>query len=602
MRRRSDPSRRSRRKTPSRYFCRRELVFSGNEVYYQRNFIQRQDIGNMLKWMRLKNLALVDRADLEFGPGFNVITGETGAGKSVIMGGVGLLLGGRADKSAIRIGTDRCEVSGEFVLDKNSAPRVGAILEEAGIEPDSMESLLVRRVITASSSRNFINESPVTLQILHRIGELLVDIHGANGSHQLLKNRTQLETLDRFGKLDAELARVRAAWKVLADLRAEKKAFMETMPSAEETARFRRDAAEIEKAAPAPGEDAELEARHSIAAHSKSIIEITLSAANALSECEDSLADRAGQVRRMLGDLEKFDPDHAEQFIAEMEEITARIVSLSGDLAGHASDVEIDEGEFMAMEERMRVLQTLKRRYGPALDDVIAHLSFLRSKIDAYDNSEAIRAQFERKERELQKRLHEACSTLSAARKKAGAAIAKAIAAELKKLGFKRSGFDVAFSETEESGDGADRVEFLFTANPGVPLMPLREVASSGELSRVMLAVKTILAEADSIPILIFDEIDANIGGETASRVGQEIAALADRKQILCISHLAQVAARADRHYCVVKHTEGDRTFSESRLLNDRERAAEIARMLGGGDSALVHARSILRNLRATRD
>ena len=509
----------------------------------------------MLKWMRLKNLALVDKADMEFGPGFNVITGETGAGKSVIMGGVGLLLGGRADKSAIRIGTDRCEVSGEFVFDKNSAPRVGAILEEAGIEPDSMESLLVRRVITASSSRNFINESPVTLQILHRIGELLVDIHGANGSHQLLKNRTQLETLDRFGKLDAELARV----------------------------------------APAPGEDAELEARHSIAAHSKSIIEITLSAANALSECEDSLADRAGQVRRMLGDLEKFDPDHAEQFIAEMEEITARIVSLSGDLAGHASDVEIDEGEFMAMEERMRVLQTLKRRYGPALDDVIAHLSFLRSKIDAYDNSEAIRAQFERKERELQKRLHEACSTLSAARKKAGAAIAKAIAAELKKLGFKRSGFDVAFSETEESGDGADRVEFLFTANPGVPLMPLREVASSGELSRVMLAVKTVLAEADSIPILIFDEIDANIGGETASRVGQEIAALADRKQILCISHLPQVACCASVHFMVSKESAADVTTTSVSRLDTKSRIGEIARMLGGGELAEKHAAAMLR-------
>ena len=549
----------------------------------------------MLKWMRLKNLALVDRADLEFGPGFNVITGETGAGKSVIMGGVGLLLGGRADKSAIRIGTDRCEVSGEFSLDKNSAPRVGAILEEAGIEPDSLESLLVRRVITASSSRNFINESPVTLQILHRIGELLVDIHGANGSHQLLKNRTQLETLDRFGKLDAELAQVRAAWKVLADLRAEKKAFMETMPSAEETARFRRDAAEIEKAAPVPGEDAELEARHSIAAHSKSIIEIALSAANALSECEDSLADRAGQVRRMLGDLEKFDPDHAEQFIAEMEEITERIVSLSGDLAGHASDVEIDEGEFLAMEERMRILQTLKRRYGPALDDVIRHLSFLRSKIDAYDNSEAIRAQFERKERELQKRLHEACSTLSAARKKAGTAIAKAIAAELKKLGFKRSGFDVAFSETEESGDGADRVEFLFTANPGVPLMPLREVASSGELSRVMLAVKTVLAEADSIPILIFDEIDANIGGETASRVGQEIAALADSKQILCISHLPQVACNAAVHFMVSKESAADVTTTSVSRLDTESRIGEIARMLGGGELAEKHAAAMLR-------
>ena len=284
----------------------------------------------MLKWMRLKNLALVDKADMEFGPGFNVITGETGAGKSVIMGGVGLLLGGRADKSAIRIGTDRCEVSGEFFVGDGSASRVKAILDEAGIESDPAGNLLVRRVITASSSRNFVNESPVTLQILHRIGEVLVDIHGASENHQLLKNQNQLDMLDRFGRLDAELAEVRAVWSELAKLRQEKKSFAESMPSAEETARFRRDAAEIEKAAPVSGEDEELEARHTVAAHSKSIIEVALTAANALSECEDSLADRVGQVRRMLGDLEKFDPDHAEQFIRAIEEISAQVMSLSG--------------------------------------------------------------------------------------------------------------------------------------------------------------------------------------------------------------------------------------------------------------------------------
>ena len=548
----------------------------------------------MLKWMRLKNLALVDRADMEFGPGFNVITGETGAGKSVIMGGVGLLLGDRADKSAIRIGADRCEVAGEFFLDKNSAPRVKAILDEAEIESDPGGNLLIRRVITASSSRNFVNESPVTLQILHRIGEIMVDIHGASGSQQLLKNRNQMEMLDRFGKLDGQLAQVRVIWEELAELRRKKKSFADSMPSPEETVRYRREAAEIERAAPVSGEDAELESKHSIAAHSKSIIEIALSAANALSECEDSMADRAGQIRRMLGDLEKFDPEHAGQFLSEMEEISARIISLSGDLAGHASDVEIDEGEFMAMEERLRVLQTLKRRYGPSLDDVLAHLAFLHSKIDAYDNSESIRADFEKKEHDLLITLKSACAGLSAARKKAAAAIAAAIAAELKKLGFKRSAFDVAFSDAEPGPDGADHLEFLFTANPGVPLMPLRDVASSGELSRVMLAVKTVLAEADAVPILIFDEIDANIGGETASRVGREIAALAKRKQILCISHLPQVACNAAVHFMVSKESAADVTTTTVRKLDESSRIREIARMLGGGEIAEKHAEAML--------
>ena len=549
----------------------------------------------MLKWMRLKNLALVDKADMEFGPGFNVITGETGAGKSVIMGGVGLLLGGRADKSAIRIGTDRCEVSGEFFVGDGSASRVKAILDEAGIESDPAGNLLVRRVITASSSRNFVNESPVTLQILHRIGEVLVDIHGASENHQLLKNQNQLDMLDRFGRLDAELAEVRAIWSELAKLRQEKKSFAESMPSAEETARFRRDAAEIEKAAPVSGEDEELEARHTVAAHSKSIIEVALTAANALSECEDSLADRVGQVRRMLGDLEKFDPDHAEQFIRAIEEISAQVMSLSNDLTDHASEVDIDEGEFMAMEERLRVLQTMKRRYGPTLDDVLAHLAFLQSKIEAYDNSEVIRENFGKREKELLSRLTAACARLSAARKKAGKALAKQIGSELKKLGFKRSDFEVVVMDAAPGADGADRIEFMFTANPGVPLMPLREVASSGELSRVMLAAKTVLAEADSIPILIFDEIDANIGGETASRVGQEIAALAENKQILCISHLPQVACNASVHFMVSKESAADVTTTHIRRLDKASRINEISRMLGGGEIAHEHAEAMLK-------
>ena len=545
--------------------------------------------------MRLKNLALVDKADMEFGPGFNVITGETGAGKSVIMGGVGLLLGGRADKSAIRIGTDRCEVSGEFFVGDGSASRVKAILDEAGIESDPAGNLLVRRVITASSSRNFVNESPVTLQILHRIGEVLVDIHGASENHQLLKNQNQLDMLDRFGRLDAELAEVRVVWSELAKLRQEKKSFAESMPSAEETARFRRDAAEIEKAAPVSGEDEELEARHTVAAHSKSIIEVALTAANALSECEDSLADRVGQVRRMLGDLEKFDPDHAEQFIRAIEEISAQVMSLSNDLTDHASEVDIDEGEFMAMEERLRVLQTMKRRYGPTLDDVLAHLAFLQSKIEAYDNSEVIRENFGKREKELLSRLTAACARLSAARKKAGKALAKQIGSELKKLGFKRSDFEVVVMDAAPGADGADRIEFMFTANPGVPLMPLREVASSGELSRVMLAAKTVLAEADSIPILIFDEIDANIGGETASRIGQEIAALAENKQILCISHLPQVACNASVHFMVSKESAADVTTTHIRRLDKASRINEISRMLGGGEIAHEHAEAMLK-------
>ncbi|MBQ9336494.1 MAG: DNA repair protein RecN [Lentisphaeria bacterium] len=548
----------------------------------------------MLKWMHIENLALVESADMEFGPGFNVISGETGAGKSVIMGGVGLLLGERADKSMIRIGASRCEISGEFRPGEHSAAALLPLLEEAGIAVREDNSLLVRRVITASSSRNFLNDSPVTLQILHSIGERLVDIHGANENQHLLKVRNQLDMLDHFGRHGTELAETRRIWQALSSLRHEREQFAASMPSAEETARFRRDAAEIEKAAPEPGEDDALAEKHALAAHSRTLIELAMSAANALSECEDSIQDRIGTVRRLLADMEKCDPNGAGKFLLALDQTASAVSDLSGSLSDYAAEVEIDEGAFQAMEERLHVLQTLKRRYGPTLEDVLKHLEHLRERIDAYDNAEQRRQDFDRREKELRAELDRACAALSEKRKSAGGVIARKTAAELRKLGFKKAEFAVDLSEAEPGADGADKVEFMFSANPGVPAMPLRDVASSGELSRVMLALKTVLAEADLIPILIFDEIDANIGGETATKVAGEIAQLAANKQILCISHLAQIASRASVQFNVSKESQGEATFTHIRRLDHDGRVQEIARMLGGGDAAAKLAGKML--------
>ena len=548
----------------------------------------------MLKWMHIENLALVERADMEFGPGFNVISGETGAGKSVIMGGVGLLLGERADKSMIRIGAARCEISGEFLLNDRSGAALLPLLEEAGIAAREDRTLLVRRVITPASSRNFLNDSPVTLQILHRIGELLVDIHGANENQHLMKVRNQLTMLDHFGRHECELAETRRIWMELSSLQHEREEFSASMPSAEETARFRRDAAEIEKAAPEIGEDDSLAEKHALAAHSRTLIELAFSASNALSESEDSIQDRLGSVRRLLSDMEKCDPNGAARFLQGLDEASDAISSLSASLSDYADEVEIDEAEFQAMEERLHVLQTLKRRYGPTLDDVLKHLDFLRNRIDAYDNAEQRRLDFDRREKELRTELERACALLSKKRRAAGAAIAGKTAAELSKLGFRKSEFAVNLFPAEPGPDGADRVEFMFSANPGVPVMPLRDVASSGELSRVMLALKTVLAEADLIPILIFDEIDANIGGETATKVADEIAVLAAGKQILCISHLPQIASRANTHFNVSKESQGEVTHTFIRQLDHSGRIREIARMLGGGAEAAKLASKML--------
>ncbi|MBR2365464.1 MAG: DNA repair protein RecN [Lentisphaeria bacterium] len=548
----------------------------------------------MLKWMRVKNLALVAFGEMEFGSSFNVVTGETGAGKSVIMSAVGLLLGARADKTFIRIGEERCEVSGEFFPDSAALEALKDILEEGCISLSEDGSLLVRRIITPSSSRNIINDSPVSLQTLRKIGSLLVDSHSAHESRYLFDPAVQKNMVDRFGHHEEELAAVRSLWDELAAIRRAKEAFAATLPSAEEHFRLKRDAEEISNAAVRSGEDEELEEKHLLASNAKSIIETALYCADSLSECDDSIADRIGQIRRTLSDLEKFDPVHGAKFLSAIEEISALVNDLSSDLSAHADNVEMDEGEFRAMEERLGVLQTMKRRYGPTLEDVLAHYQAISEKIDAYENAEEKRQKFLQKEKETEHLLMEKCAVLTEARKKAASGIADAVTAELKKLGFLRSAFAVELAAASPSADGADKVEFLFSANPGVPPMPLRDVASSGETSRVMLAVKTVLADADNIPILIFDEIDANIGGETAICVGRQIGSLAKKKQILCISHLPQVASFAGTHFMVTKQTDGEKTISNVTKLEGKARNQEIARMLGGGKEALTHASAML--------
>lgn len=297
----------------------------------------------------------------------------------------------------------------------------------------------------------------------------------------------------------------------------------------------------------------------------------------------------------MLLDLERVDPESGPLFLEQLEEISEKLSSLSSALASRAAEVDIDEAEFQAMEERMRVLQTLKRRYGPGLDDVLAHLEELEKRIGLYDDAAVLREKFERREKDAFELWRQAAAELSARRREAAKKLIRALSTETSKLGFLRAEFDISFDEAPGGPGGTDRIEILFSANPGTPLRPLRDTASSGEIARVMLAVKTVLAEADTIPILIFDEIDANIGGETAARVGAELAKLGKHKQVVCISHLAQAARCAETHFLVSKTPEDGTARTRIRRLEPQERITEIARMLGGGKAALEHARELLK-------
>ena len=550
----------------------------------------------MLNWLSVQNLAIVEEAEIEFGPSFNVITGETGAGKSVIMGALGLLLGNRADKSAIRTGADHCEISAGFTLAPGALPKLRAFLEEnALVSADEPDSILVRRVITHSSSRNFVNGSAVNLNVLRAIASAMVDVHAANENAAILDPANQLDVLDRFAGLQKELTAVRQCWDDLAAVRREKDAFAASLPSPEEAARLRRDCEEIERADVHAGEDDELTARHDLAANSRSVIELASQVCGGLTDGEDSISQRFAECRRILRGLERIEPTKAEEFLNALDGAKEAVDDLSSELASFASEVEIDEQEFQEMEERMRLLQTLKRRYGPTLDDVLAHLDRVRERVAAFDDAELRRKEFEKREAEAYRKYQAAAASLSEKRKAAAGKLEDALSKETRKLGFLKAAYQLEFSAAKEGPLGTDAVTFLFSANPGVPMIPLRDVASSGEVARVMLAVKTVLAAVDEIPILVFDEIDANIGGETACRVGEELALLGRYKQIISISHLAQVAVCADTHFRVAKHVVDGRTLSGIRRLDDAARVKEIARMLGGGESASAHAEDMLK-------
>ena len=550
----------------------------------------------MLNWLSVHNLAIVEEAEIEFGPAFNVITGETGAGKSVIMGALGLLLGNRADKSAIRTGADHCEISAEFTLAPGALPKLRAFLaENALVQADEPDGILVRRVITHSSSRNFVNGSAVNLNVLRTIASAMVDVHAANENAAILDPGNQLDVLDRFAGLQGELAVVRESWEDLVAVRREKDDFASSLPSPEEAARLRRDCEEIEHADIHSGEDEELTTRHDLAANSRSVIELASQVCGGLTDGEDSISQRIADCRRILRGLERFDPGKAETFLNALDGAKETLDELSSDLASFASEVEIDEQEFQEMEERMRLLQTLKRRYGPTLDNVLTHLERVRDRVAAFDDAELRRREFEKREAEVHQAYHEAAAVLREKRMAAAGKLEQALSKETHKLGFLKASYRIEFSEAKEGSLGMDAVTFLFSANPGVPMIPLRDVASSGEVARVMLAVKTVLAAVDEIPVLVFDEIDANIGGETACRVGEELALLGRFKQIISISHLAQVAVCADTHLRVAKHVVDGRTLSGIRKLDDTARVKEVARMLGGGESASAHAEDMLK-------
>jgi DNA repair protein RecN (Recombination protein N) len=557
----------------------------------------------MLTVLRIKNLALVADLTLELQPGSNVITGETGAGKSILIGALNLALGERADRTLIREGCDGCMVEAVFDVRRLKAP-LKSFLEENGLEPCDDGHLVLKRSFTRSGAgRQFVNGSPATLSALAGIGEWLVDIHGPHEHQSLLHPSKQLAILDAFGGLEKEREAFAARVRQRSGLEAEKAALVvDEAAYAQQLDLLRFQTREIAAAGIQLGEDSRVEQEYQRAGNAAKLLQLGRAALDLLGESENSLMTQAGLIGRTLQELHRLDSG-AAPILALQGQAASELRELQAALSRYVDKVDLDPESLRQLEERLNLIQSLKRKYGRGLDEVIAFGAAAEQKLKNLEQRDAELARINAGLREIDAELGRAGRELSSKRRKVIPQLSRAVGKQLTDLGFKQGVFDVALESESELANfksqiplsGLDRIEFQFAPNPGEPARPLRAIASSGELARVMLALKTVLAAEDDIPVLVFDEVDANVGGETANAVAEKIRQLSAGRQVLCITHLPQVAAAASAHYAVLKQVQAGRTVSEVRSLDRRERVIELSRMLGGQtEAARRHAEALL--------
>jgi DNA repair protein RecN (Recombination protein N) len=548
----------------------------------------------VLSLLRIKNLALVEELEWQIAPGFIAVTGETGAGKSIIIGALQLLLGERADKSLIRTGADACTVEAVFTGD--DLQKLNALLEETGVEPSGDELIIKRTFSATGSNRQFINGSPTTLVVLKSLGDELVDLHGPHDHQSLLSPEKQLALLDGFARTQEALAEYQKHFMHLQGLVAEHSAL-----NTAETAReqeldlLRHQVNEINAAKLEAGEEDQIQARYRLASNSQRLIELASGISQRLAEADDSVLAQLAETQRLLRELEKIDKSVA-QFVAGHETAVVELSEIARSLSDYAEKLDLDPAQLAALEQRVSLFETLKRKYGASIAEVIefgARAAERMRKIEGRDAElERLTAEIE----EARASLNRCGEALRKLRAKAAPRLSDNVRRNLRDLGFRQSEFEAKLAPLEEPRvTGFDAVELLFSPNPGEPLKPLRSIASSGEISRLMLAIKSALAAHDAIPLLIFDEIDANVGGEIAHAVGAKMRTLAGEHQVICITHLPQVAATASSHFVVTKEVMRGRTHSQLHEVSGKARREEIARMLGGkSESALQLAGNLL--------
>ena len=537
----------------------------------------------------------MEELEWQIAPGFVAVTGETGAGKSIIIGALQLLLGERADKSLIRTGADLCAVEAAF--SGNDLQKLNPRLIEAGIEPCEGDLIIKRTLSGIGANRQFINGSPTTLSILKNLGDELVDLHGPHDHQSLFSSDKQLGLLDSFARAEEQVAEYRKHYRQLQTLLAEH-AVLNTVETAreQELDLLRHQINEISSANLVADEEEEIELRYKLASNSKRLIELASTIANKLSEADGSVLSQLAETQRLLRELEKID-DSISRFSSAHAAAVIELSEIARSLSEYAEKLDLDPAQLSALEQRVSLFETLKRKYGGSIPEVIA---FGERAAERMRRIEGRDAELERLAGEIETtraNLNRDGQALRKLRTKAAPKLSETIRRNLRDLGFRQSEFEAKlFALDEPRPNGFDSVELLFSPNPGEPLKPLRTIASSGEISRLMLAIKSALAAHDAIPLLVFDEIDTNVGGEIAHAVGAKMQNLGRDHQVICITHLPQVAATASSHFVVTKEVVRGRTFSSLREVSGKTRNEEIARMLGGKtESALQLAATLLK-------
>ncbi len=550
----------------------------------------------MLVTLRIQNFALIETVEIDFQEGFNALTGETGAGKSILIGALNLALGARASGDVLRAGADKVQIDAIFQL---AAPgtRLQALLEQHELAGDSDELHLSRTIAKDGRSRGYINGALVPIAVLSAIGDELVDIHGQHDHQSLLKSERQMELLDAFGGTEADTASMREAVATYRALEQE----IATLESDDrdrsrqmDFLRFEVD--EIDGAGLTPGEDVELKARINLITNAETIIEAAQTIYGLLFEGEDGAAiDQLTRAARHLDELVALD-ERFTPLATQLAEAQATIDAVAGEIRDYTESMEFDPQELEELNQRNSLLGDLRRKYGQTIEEILAYRERIASELESYENRDEHLAAMRAEAKKQLVAITEAGKKLSEKRRKAGRALEKKVTAALQDLGMKGARFAASLEAVELTSTGFDRATFQLAANQGEALKPIKSVASGGEISRIMLAIKTALASADTIPTLIFDEIDAGIGGDVARMVAQKMKAVADSHQVMSVTHLAQIAAVADAHFTVAKATSKGRTKTAVHMLTGAAREKEIARLLDGSVSgvSLEHAQVLL--------